>query len=168
MFKALFNQGYTRAFMDRIEFRRKEYYENRRIQTIRTNAAKMAVNWTHEYPTGTPLSYIRDDIIETWERTAGVGIYANLDKKQNIPTPGGYGDSYAVTAHDKGYPSPTTPPPITRGTRKDPKAKAVMKKYKHEWRNPPLAAASPFEVKEEIEASLEEDAPYKVEGPNEN
>ena len=153
MFKALFNQGYTKAFMDRIEFRRKEYYENRRIQTIRTNAAKMAVNWTHEYPTGTPLSYIRDDIIETWERTAGVGIYANLDKKQNIPTPGGYGDSYAVTAHDKGYPSPTTPPPITRGTRKDPKAKQVMKKYKHEWRNPP-----------------DEDSPaeYKIEGPNEN
>ena len=83
MFKALFNQGYTKAFMDRIEFRRKEYYENRRIQTIRTNAAKMAMNWTHEYPTGTPLSYIRDDIIETWERTAGVGIYANLDKKHH-------------------------------------------------------------------------------------
>ena len=150
MFKALFNQGYTKAFMDRIEFRRKEYYENRRIQTIRTNAAKMAVNWTHEYPTGTPLSYIRDDIIETWERTAGVGIYANLDKKQNIPTPGGYGDSYAVTEHDKGYPSPTTPPPISRGTRKDPKAKAVMKKYKHEWRNPP-----------------DEEVPYKLEGKNE-
>jgi hypothetical protein len=148
MFKALFNEGYTRAFMDRIEFRRKEYYENRRIQTIRTNAAKMAVNWTHEYPTGTPLSYIRDDIIETWERTAGVGIYANLDKKQNIPTPGGLGDSYAIEP-----PSPTTPPPITRGTRKDPKAKLVMKKYKHEWRNPP-----------------DEDSPaeYKIEGPNEN
>ena len=141
MFKALFNQGYTKAFMDRIEFRRKEYYENRRIQTIRTNAAKMAVNWTHEYPTGTPLSYIRDDIIETWERTAGVGIYANLDKKQNIPTPGGLWRFICCTAHDKGYPSPTTPPPITRGTRKDPKAKAVMKKYKHEWRNPPAAAA---------------------------
>ena len=145
MFKALFNQGYTKAFMDRIEFRRKEYYENRRIQTIRTNAAKMAVNWTHEYPTGTPLSYIRDDIIETWERTAGVGIYANLDKKQNIPTPGGYGDSYAVTAHDKGYPSPTTPPPISRGTRKDPKAQATIKKYQHSWRNP-------------------KDVPYKIEG----
>ena len=108
----------------------------------------MAVNWTHEYPTGTPLSYIRDDIIETWERTAGVGIYANLDKKQNIPTPGGLGDSYAIEP-----PNPTTPPPITRGTRKDPKAKQVMKKYKHEWRNPP-----------------DEDSPaeYKIEGPNEN
>ena len=148
MFKALFNQGYSKKFIDRIEFRRKEYYENRRIQTIRTNAAKMALNWTHEYPTGTPLSYIRDDIIETWERTAGVGIYSNLDKKQNIPTPGGLGDSYAIEP-----PSPTTPPPITRGTRKDPKAKQVMKKYKHEWRNPP-----------------DEDSPaeYKIEGPNEN
>ena len=163
MFKALFNQGYTKAFMDRIEFRRKEYYENRRIQTIRTNAAKMAVNWTHEYPTGTPLSYIRDDIIETWERTAGVGIYANLDKKQNIPTPGGYGDSYAVTAHDKGYPSPTTPPPITRGTRKDPKAKAVMKKYKHEWRNPPDENTA-YEAKlQREEDTLDNIAAYKIE-----
>ena len=101
--------------MDRIEFRRKEYYENRRIQTIRTNAAKMALNWTHEYPTGTPLSYIRDDIIETWERTAGVGIYANLDKKQNIPTPGGLGDSYTI----------------------EPTGVTATKKYVHEWRNPP-------------------------------
>ena len=113
MLKALFNQGYSKKFMDRIEFRRKEYYEKRRIQTIRENAMKMAHNWSHEYPTGTPLEYIRDDIIECWERNSKVGIYANLDKKQNIPTPGGYGDSYAVTTHDKGYPSPTTPPPIT-------------------------------------------------------
>ena len=101
--------------MDRIEFRRKEYYENRRIQTIRTNAAKMALNWTHEYPTGTPLSYIRDDIIECWERTAGVGIYAGLDKKQNIPTPGGLGDSYAI----------------------EPTGVTATKKYVHNWRNPP-------------------------------
>ena len=115
MFKALFNQGYSKKFIDRIEFRRKEYYENRRIQTIRTNAAKMALNWTHEYPTGTPLTYIRDDIIETWERTAGVGIYANLDKKQNIPTPGGLGDSYTI----------------------EPTGVTATKKYVHEWRNPP-------------------------------
>jgi hypothetical protein len=123
MFKALFNEGYSKKFMDRIEFRRQEYYEKRRIQTIRANAMKMAHNWSHEYPTGTPLEYIRDDIIECWERTAGVGIYAGLDKKQNIPTAGGLGDSYTIEP-----PSPTTPPPISRGTRKDPKAKAVMKK----------------------------------------
>ena len=148
MLKTLFNQDYSKKFMDRIEFRRKEYYEKRRIQTISENAMKMAHNWSHEYPTGTPLEYIRDDIIECWERTAGVGIYAGLDKKQNIPTAGGLGDSYAIEP-----PSPTTPPPITRGTRKDPKAKQVMKKYKHEWRNPP-----------------DEDSPaeYKIEGPNEN
>jgi hypothetical protein len=166
MFKALFNQGYSKKFMDRIEFRRKEYYENRRIQTIRTNAAKMALNWTHEYPTGTPLSYIRDDIIETWERTAGVGIYANLDKKQNIPTPGGLGDSYAIET-----PSPTTPPPISRGTRKDPKAKAVMKKYKHEWRNPPDEGEayinegdSVYEAKlQREEDTLDNIAAYKIE-----
>ena len=47
MLKALFNQGYSKKFMDRIEFRRKEYYEKRRIQTIRENAMKMAHNWSH-------------------------------------------------------------------------------------------------------------------------
>ena len=85
MLKALFNQGYSKKFMDRIEFRRKEYYEKRRIQTIRENAMKMAHNWSHEYPTGTPLEYNRDDIIESWERAARVGIYKNLDKRQKIP-----------------------------------------------------------------------------------
>ncbi len=85
MLKALFNQGYSKKFMDRIEFRRKEYYEKRRIQTIRDNAMKMAHNWSHEYPTGTPLEYIRDDIIECWERNSKVGIYKNIDKPQNIP-----------------------------------------------------------------------------------
>ena len=85
MLKALFNQGYSKKFMDRIEFRRKEYYEKRRIQTIRENAMKMAHNWRHEYPTGTPLEYIRDDIIECWERNSYVGIYKNLQKKQKIP-----------------------------------------------------------------------------------
>ena len=87
MLKALFNQGYSKKFMDRIEFRRKEYYEKRRIQTIRENAMKMAHNWRHEYPTGTPLEYIRGEIIECWERNSYVGIYKNLENKQNIPTP---------------------------------------------------------------------------------
>jgi hypothetical protein len=81
MLKTLFNQDYSKKFMDRIEFRRKEYYEKRRIQTIRDNAMKMAHNWSHEYPTGTPLEYIRDDIIEWWERGSKVGIYADIDKK---------------------------------------------------------------------------------------
>ena len=85
MLKTLFGEKYTKAFIDRVEWRKKEYYEKRRIQTIRNNAAKMAMNWTHEYPTGTPLSYIRDDIIEMWERSARVGIFSNLDKEQNIP-----------------------------------------------------------------------------------
>jgi hypothetical protein len=142
MFKSLFNEGYTKAFMDRIEFRRKEYYENRRIATIKTNAAKMAMNWTHEYPTGTPLSYIRDDIIETWERNARVGIYSGLD----------------------GVKAPTEP---TRGTRKDPKAKQVMKKYKHEWRNPPDENTA-YEAKlQREEDTLDNIAAYKVKSPDE-
>ena len=162
MFKALFNEGYSKKFMDRIEFRRQEYYEKRRIQTIRANAMKMAHNWSHEYPTGTPLEYIRDDIIECWERTAGVGIYAGLDKKQNIPTPGGLGDSYAIET-----PTPTTPPPITRGTRKDPKSKQVMKKYKHEWRNPPDENTA-YEAKlQREEDTLDNIAAYKVKSPDE-
>ena len=85
MFKTLFGEKYTKAFIDRVEWRKKEYYEKRRIQTIRSNAAKMAMNWTHEYPTGTPLGYIRDDIIEMWERADKVGIFSNIDAEQHIP-----------------------------------------------------------------------------------
>ena len=92
MLKALFNQGYSKKFMDRIEFRREEYYEKRRIQTIRDNAMKMAHNWSHEYPTGTPLEYIRDDIIECWERNSKVGIFSGIDEKQNIPVDRQKGD----------------------------------------------------------------------------
>jgi hypothetical protein len=33
---------------------------------------KMAHNWAHEYPTGTPLLFIRDDIIACWERNGKV------------------------------------------------------------------------------------------------
>ena len=124
MFKTLFGEKYTKAFIDRVEWRKKEYYEKRRIQTIRNNAAKMAMNWTHEYPTGTPLSYIRDDIIEMWERSARVGIFSNLDKEQNIPV-----DASQMEAVQTMQP--------VRGTRKHPKAQATIKKYKHEWRNPP-------------------------------
>ena len=129
MFKTLFGQKYTKAFIDRVEWRKKEYYEKRRIQTIRNNAAKMAINWTHEYPTGTPLSYIRDDIIEMWERSARVGIFSNLDKEQNIPVDASQMEAVQTMAEK--YPQPV------RGTRKDPKAQATIKKYKHEWRNPP-------------------------------
>ena len=85
MLKTLFGKKYTKAFVDRVKFRRAEYYEKRRIQTIRDNAMKMAHNWSHEYPTGTPLEYIRDDIIEMWERHAKVGIFSNLDAEQYIP-----------------------------------------------------------------------------------
>ena len=129
MFKTLFGEKYTKAFIDRVEWRKKEYYEKRRIQTIRNNAAKMAINWTHEYPTGTPLSYIRDDIIEMWERSARVGIFSNLDKEQNIPVDASQMEAVQTMAEK--YPQPV------RGTRKDPKAQATIKKYKHEWRNPP-------------------------------
>ena len=149
MFKSLFNEGYSKKFMDRIEFRRKEYYEKRRIQTIRANAMKMAANWSHEYPTGTPLEYIRDDIIECWERTAGVGIYAGLDKKQNIPVPttidrmdiigqnGNDGDHYAEVA--------------------------ATKKYVHEWRNPPDESPK----NKHIDEAYVNEVPYKIDGEHE-
>ena len=45
----------------------------------------MAYNWGHEYPTGTPIEYIRDDIIEMWERADKVGIFQNIDAEQKIP-----------------------------------------------------------------------------------
>jgi hypothetical protein len=131
MFKTLFGEKYTKAFIDRVEWRKKEYYEKRRIQTIRNNAAKMAMNWTHEYPTGTPLAYIRDDIIEMWERSAKVGIFSNLDKEQNIPV--APSQMEAVQTMAQKYPQPV------RGTRKDPglQLPRVKKKYVQEWRNPP-------------------------------
>ena len=126
MFKTLFGEKYTKAFIDRVEWRKKEYYEKRRIQTIRSNAAKMAMNWTHEYPTGTPLGYIRDDIIEMWERSEGVGIYKGLVNKEVTES-----HMEAIQTMAEKYPQPV------RGTRKNPKAQATIKKYKHEWRNPP-------------------------------
>ena len=92
MIKTLFGKGYSKKFIDRIEFRRKEYYEKRRIQTIRANAMKMAHNWRHEYPEGTPLDYICDDIIECWERNAKVGIFNGIDKKQDIKVDNPKGD----------------------------------------------------------------------------
>ena len=128
MFKALFGEKYSKAFLDRVEWRKQEYYEKRRIQTIRSNAAKMAMNWTHEQPTGTPLGYIRDDIIEMWERSEGVGIYKGLlDEK------GTASHMEAVQTMVEKYPQPV------RGTRKDPSLQLprVKKKYAHEWRNPP-------------------------------
>ena len=128
MFKTLFGEKYTKAFIDRVEWRKKEYYEKRRIQTIRSNAAKMAMNWTHEYPTGTPLGYIRDDIIEMWERSEGVGIYKGLVNKEVTES---HMEAIQTTAEK--YPQPV------RGTRKDASLQLprVKKKYAHEWRNPP-------------------------------
>ena len=84
MLKTLFGQKYTKAFIDRVAWRKAQYYENRRLKTIRENATKMAYNWSHEYPTGTPIEYIRDDIIEMWERAEKVGIFSNLEKEQLI------------------------------------------------------------------------------------
>ena len=89
------------------------------------------MNWTHEYPTGTPLSYIRDDIIEMWERSARVGIFSNLDKEQNIPVAHDTKEAFSTMQAVQTMAEPV------RGTRKDPKAQATIKKYKHEWRNPP-------------------------------
>ena len=131
MLKTLFGQKYTKAFIERVAWRKKQYYENRRLRTIRENATKMAFNWTHEYPTGTPIEYIRDDIIEMWERSARVGIFSNLDKEQNIPVAPSHME--AVQTMSEKYPQPV------RGTRKDASLQLprVKKKYAHEWRNPP-------------------------------
>ena len=163
MFKALFNEGYSKKFMDRIEFRRKEYYEKRRIQTIRANAMKMAMNWSHEYPTGTPLEYIRDDIIECWERTAGVGIYAGLIDKEATNS-----HMEAVQSDDPVLHGNMLVYPNTRGTRKDPAAQATIKKYKHEWRNPPDEGDPIYEAKlQREEDTLDNIAAYKIEGDHE-
>jgi len=61
----------SKALLDRIKFRYEEYFENEVSKSkakVQKNAMKMAHNWKHEYPTGTPLEYIRDDIIKCWER----------------------------------------------------------------------------------------------------
>ena len=59
----------SKKFLDRIAFRKAQYYKNKEINAVRDNAMKMAHNWSHEYPTGTPLEFIRDDIIECWKRS---------------------------------------------------------------------------------------------------
>ena len=48
MLKTLFGQKYTKAFIDRVAWRKAQYYENRRLRTIRENATKMAYNWAIE------------------------------------------------------------------------------------------------------------------------
>jgi hypothetical protein len=61
----------SKALLARIKFRYEEYFVDEVAKSkakVQKNAMKMAHNWKHEYPTGTPLEYIRDDIIECWER----------------------------------------------------------------------------------------------------
>ena len=94
----------------------------------------MAMNWTHEYPTGTPLGYIRDDIIEMWERSEGVGIFSNLDKEQNIPVSHDTKEAFSTMQAVQTMAEPV------RGTRKDPKSTSYLelkRSMQHEWRNPP-------------------------------
>jgi hypothetical protein len=65
----------SKALLARIKFRYDEYFVDevaKSKEKVRENAMKMAHNWKHEYPTGTPLLYIRDDIIACWERTGKV------------------------------------------------------------------------------------------------
>ena len=62
----------SKALLDRIKFRYDGYYESKSKAKVRENAMKMAHNWAHEYPTGTPLLFIRDDIIACWERNGKV------------------------------------------------------------------------------------------------
>ena len=59
----------SKALIARIKFRYDGYYESKSNAKVKQNAMKMAANWSHEYPTGTPLEFIRDDIIACWERT---------------------------------------------------------------------------------------------------
>ena len=66
MLKTLFGQKYTKAFIDRVAWRKAQYYENRRLRTIRENATKMAYNGGNEQHTGTPIEDIRDEVIEMW------------------------------------------------------------------------------------------------------
>ena len=58
----------SQKFLARIKWRYDQYYEGKSYQQRRDNAMKMAHNWTHEYPTGTPLMFIRDEILAKWER----------------------------------------------------------------------------------------------------
>ena len=65
----------SKALLARIKFRYDEYFVDevaRSKAEVQKNAMKMAHNWKHEYPTGTPLLYIRDDIIACWERNGKV------------------------------------------------------------------------------------------------
>ena len=66
-----------------------------------------------------------------WERSEGVGIFSNLDKEQNIPVSHDTKEAFSTMQAVQTMAEPV------RGTRKDPKAQATIKKYKHEWRNPP-------------------------------
>ena len=58
----------SQKFLARIKWRCDQYYIGKSYQQRRDNAMKMAHNWTHEYPTGTPLMFIRDEILAKWER----------------------------------------------------------------------------------------------------
>ena len=58
----------SQKFLARIKWRYDQYYVGKTQQQRRDNAMKMANNWTHEYPTGTPLLYIRDEILAKWDR----------------------------------------------------------------------------------------------------
>ena len=58
----------SQKFLARIKWRYDQYYLGKTRQQRRDNAMKMANNWTHEYPTGTPLMFIRDEILAKWER----------------------------------------------------------------------------------------------------
>jgi len=62
----------SKALVARVKFRYAEYFEAKSKAKVRQNAMKMALNWSHEYPTGTPLLFIRDDIIACWERNGKV------------------------------------------------------------------------------------------------
>ena len=59
----------SKALIARVKFRYAEYYAAKSNAKVKQNAMKMALNWSHEYPTGTPAEFIRDEIIACWERS---------------------------------------------------------------------------------------------------
>ena len=77
----------SKALLARIKFRYDEYFVDEVAKSkaeVQKNAMKMAHNWKHEYPTGTPLEYIRDDIIKCWERN---GNKTQEEEATVTPTP---------------------------------------------------------------------------------
>ena len=80
----------SQKFLARIKWRYDQYYVGKTRQQRRDNAMKMAANWTHEYPNGTPLMFIRDEILAKWDRAdreaAGETVVYFAERKPSFNT----------------------------------------------------------------------------------